>query len=44
MDVTGFESLQGSVRRMAVEIKQRVKDELGIVASIGIAIIKVIDH
>ena len=44
MDVTGFESLHGSVRRMAVEIKQRVKDELGIVASIGIAIIKVIDH
>jgi DNA polymerase-4 len=44
MDVTGFESLQGSVRRMAVEIKQRVKDELGIVASSGIAIKKVIDH
>jgi nucleotidyltransferase/DNA polymerase involved in DNA repair len=29
---------------MAVEIKQRVKDELGIVASSGIAVTKVIDH
>ena len=42
MDVTGFESLHGSIRQMALEIKQRVKDELGIVASIGIATCKVV--
>ncbi len=42
MDVTGFESLHGSIRQMAIEIKRRVKDELGIVASIGIASCKVV--
>jgi DNA polymerase-4 len=42
MDVTGFESLHGSIRQMALKIKQRVKDELGIVASIGIATCKVV--
>ena len=42
MDVTGFESLYGSIRQMALKIKQRVKDELGIVASIGIATCKVV--
>ena len=42
MDVTGFESLHGSIRQMALKIKQRVKDELGIVASIGIASCKVV--
>ena len=42
MDVTGFESLHGTIRQMAVKIKQRVKDELGIVASIGIATCKVV--
>jgi DNA polymerase-4 len=42
MDVTGFESFHGTIRQMAVKIKQRVKDELGIVASIGIATCKVV--
>jgi len=42
MDVTGFESLHGTIRQMAVKIKQRVKDELGIVGSIGIATCKVV--
>jgi DNA polymerase-4 len=37
LDVTGFESLHGSIRRMAERIKRRVKQELGINASIGIA-------
>jgi len=41
MDATGFESLHGTIRQMALKIKQRVKDELGIVASIGIATCKV---
>ncbi len=41
MDVTGFESLHGSIHQMALKIKQRVKDELGIIASIGIASCKV---
>jgi DNA polymerase-4 len=42
MDVTGFEPLHGSIRQMALKIKQRVKDELGIIASIGIASCKVV--
>lgn len=42
LDVTGFESLHGSIRQMALKIKQRVKDELGIVASVGIASCKVV--
>jgi DNA polymerase-4 len=37
LDVTGFESLHGSIHAMALKIKQRVKDELGLSASIGIA-------
>jgi len=37
LDVSGFESLHGSLRQMALKIKQRVRDELGINASIGIA-------
>jgi DNA polymerase-4 len=37
LDVTGFESLHGTIRNMAVKIKERVKNELGLVASIGIA-------
>jgi DNA polymerase-4 len=37
LDVTGFESLHGSTRCMADKIKQRIKDELGINASVGIA-------
>ena len=42
MDVTGFESLHGSMHQMALKIKQRVKDELGIIASIGVANCKVV--
>jgi DNA polymerase-4 len=42
LDVTGFESLHGSVRRMAEKIRKRVKDELGLCASIGIASSKVV--
>ena len=34
MDVTGFESLHGSIHQMALKIKKRVKDELEIIASI----------
>ena len=37
LDATGFESIHGSIRRMAEKIKQRVRQELGINASIGIA-------
>lgn len=42
LDVTGFESIHGSIYRMAQSIKKRVKDELGLCASIGIASGKVI--
>jgi DNA polymerase-4 len=42
LDVTGFESLYGSIHHMAVAIKKRIKDELGLCASIGIASCKVV--
>jgi DNA polymerase-4 len=42
LDVTGFESIHGSIHQMAVAIKQRIKDELGFTASIGIASGKVV--
>ncbi len=42
MDVTGFESLHGTIRRMAVSIKHRVYEELDICASIGIAPCKIV--
>jgi DNA polymerase-4 len=42
LDATGFESLHGSIKRMAQKIKQRVNNELGINASIGIASGKVV--
>ncbi|MBI2849426.1 MAG: DNA polymerase IV [Chloroflexi bacterium] len=42
LDVTGFESLHGSIRQMALEIKRRIKDELGLPASVGIASNKVV--
>ncbi len=42
LDVTGFESIYGSIRQMAVEIKRRVRDELGLCASVGIAGSKVV--
>lgn len=37
LDVTGFESIHDSIRQMAAKIKQRIKNELGICASVGIA-------
>ena len=42
LDVTGFESLHRSIGKMAASIKQRIKDELGICASVGIASGKVV--
>jgi len=42
LDATGFESLHGSIKKMAEKIKQRVKGELGLCASIGIASNKVV--
>lgn len=42
LDVTGFESLHGSIRRMAVAMKKRINDELGLCASVGIAGCKVV--
>ncbi len=42
LDVTGFESIHGSIHQMALAIKQRVKDELELCASVGIASCKVV--
>ena len=42
LDATGFESVYGSIHQMAVAIKQRIKDELGLCASVGIASCKVV--
>ena len=42
LDVTGFESIHGSIRQMALAIKRRIKDELGLHASVGIASCKVV--
>ncbi len=42
LDVTGFESIYGSIHRMAVAIKQRIKDELRLCASVGITSGKVV--
>jgi len=42
LDATGFESMYGSIHQMAVAIKQRIKDELGLCASVGIASCKVV--
>jgi len=37
LDATGFESIHGSIHQMAMAIKLRTKDELGLCASVGIA-------
>ena len=37
LEVTGFESIHGSIQQMAAAIKQRIKDELGLPSSVGIA-------
>ena len=42
LDVTGFESIYGSIHQMAVAIKKRIKAELGLGASVGIASCKVV--
>ena len=42
LDVTGFESIHGSIHQMALAIKQRIKDEVGLPSSIGIASCKVV--
>ena len=42
LDATGFESIHGSIQQMALKIKQRTKDELGLSASVGIASGKVV--
>jgi DNA polymerase-4 len=42
LEVTGFESIYGSIHRMAQAIRQRIKDELGLCASVGIASGKVV--
>ena len=42
LDVTGFESIHGSQKQMAARIRQRIQDELGINASVGIASSKVV--
>jgi len=42
LDATGFESLHGSIRDMAIKIKQRIKNELRITASVGISSSKVV--
>ncbi len=42
LDATGFESLHGSIVQMAAKIKRRIKDELGLPASVGIASGKVV--
>ena len=42
LDVTGFESIYGSIHQMAVAIKKRIKAELELCASVGIASCKVV--
>ena len=42
LDVTGFESIYGTIHQMVIAIKQRIKDELGLCASAGIASCKVV--
>jgi len=42
LDATGFESIYGSSHQMATRIKQRIRDELGLCASVGIASSKVV--
>ena len=42
LDVTGFESIYGSIHQMALAIKQRIKEELGLCASVGVASCKVV--
>jgi len=42
LDLTGFEPLYGPVQETALEIKRRIKGDLGLIASTGIASSKVV--
>lgn len=42
LDVTGFESLHGSITKMATTMKNRVRTELGLPSSIGVANCKIV--
>jgi len=42
LDATGFETIYGSTQQMAVNIRQRIRDDLRLSASVGIASSKVI--
>jgi DNA polymerase IV len=42
IDATGFDALHGSTHQMALNIKQRVREELGLIASIGVSTCKVV--
>lgn len=42
LDLTGFEPLYGPVKGTALQIKRRIREELGLTASIGIANSKVV--
>jgi DNA polymerase-4 len=42
LDVTSFESMHTSIRQMALSIKQRIKSELALCASIGVAGCKIV--
>jgi len=42
LEVTGFESIYGSIHHMAQAIKQQIKGKLGLCASVGIASCKVV--
>ena len=42
LDLTGFESVYGPASETALRIKRRIKDEIGLTASIGIASSKVV--
>ncbi len=42
LEATGFESIYGSIHQMAQVIRQRIKDKLGLCASVGIANCKVV--
>ena len=42
LDATGFETIYGSTQQMAVNIRQRIRDDLRLSASVGIASSKVV--
>jgi DNA polymerase-4 len=42
LDATGFESIYGTIYNMGVLIKKRVRDELGLPVSLGIASAKIV--